>query len=106
MSTPSKRLAFKTRKAPLVQAGEWVVESTRFLFASLVLVYILALVSFQEVTTAKEAWEKTFQSTEWTQALLLELNPVLSISERTQIQQVDVMPAQVTTFSGKASEQA
>jgi hypothetical protein len=106
MSIPSKRLAFKTRKAPLVQAGEWVVESTRFLFASIVLVYLLALVSFQEVTTAKEAWEKTFQSTEWTEALLLELNPVLSISERTQIQQVDVMPSQVTTFSGKASEQA
>jgi hypothetical protein len=86
MSTSNKRMACKTRKAPLVQAGEWVVEGTRFLFASIVLVYLLALVSFQEVTTARMAWNQTFESSEWSEALLLELKPVLNLSDSTQAQ--------------------
>jgi len=86
MSTSTRRLTVKTRKAPLVQVGEMVVEGSRFLFASIVLVYLLALVSFQEVTTARMAWNHTFESSEWSEALLLELKPVFNLSDSTQAQ--------------------
>jgi len=81
MATPAKRLASNARKAPLFQIGARIIEGTRFLFASIVLVYVLILVSSSDRMTSQDALEKPFQTTELSNFVLLGLSPVLNIAE-------------------------
>jgi hypothetical protein len=106
MTAHAKRLASKTRKAPLLQAGEAVIEFTRFLFASIVLVYVVVLVSPQGLLTPKGPWMKPLQSTEWTDSLLLELRPVMNISNTIRHEKQEAMSSHFITLSPDASEWA
>ena len=106
MAAHAKRLTSKTRKATLLQAGEVVIEFTRFLFASIVLVYVVVLVSPQGLLTAKGPWIKPLQSTEWTDSLLLELRPVMNISNTIQHEKQEAMSSHLITLSPDASEWA
>ncbi len=106
MTAHAKCMASKARKAPVLQAGEVIIEFTRFLFASIVLVYVVVLVSPQGLLTPKGSWMKPLQSTELTDSLLLELRPVMNISNTIQHEKQEAMSSHLITLSPDASEWA
>jgi hypothetical protein len=106
MTAHAKCMASKACKAPVLQAGEVIIEFTRFLFASIVLVYVVVLVSPQGLLTPKGSWMKPLQSTELTDSLLLELRPVMNISNTIQHEKQEAMSSHLITLSPNASEWA
>ena len=108
MTATTKRLASKTHKAPLLRVGEQIIEATRFFFASVVLVYVVVLVSPQEMMTASESWVKHLQSNELTDSLVLELRPVLEENDTVQKAKTksDVNSSHLITLSSDSSELA
>jgi hypothetical protein len=109
MTTPAKRLASKAHKpykSPLHQIGEQVVEGTRFLLASIVLVYVVVLVSPQDVMSVSESWINTLETTELTDSLVLELRPVLEENDSIQKVKTEASSSYLITFSPDSSELA
>ncbi len=106
MATPVKRMASKARKTPILQVGEQIIEGTRFLLASLVLVYVVVLVSPQDVMNARESWTKPLHAADLTEAFVLELQPVLEENDTVQKAKAEVSSSHQITLSPNLSELA
>ena len=77
-----------------------------FFFVVGFVVYVVVLVSPQGLLTPKDPWMKPLQSTEWTDSLLLELRPVMNISNTIRHEKQEAMSSHFITLSPDASEWA
>jgi hypothetical protein len=99
MTAHMNRLASKSKKVPFVQVGQWVIEGTRFLFASIVLVYVVMLLSPPRMVNMNDSWIKPFTSSELTDSLVLELRPVLEENDVVEKVKTEIASSHLITLS-------
>ena len=105
-STSVKRFATpKATKAPLMSVGQCVIEGTRFLFCSILLVYVFVVLSSQHVilTDALQfnaSWIQEIQSTALVDSLRLEWQPSLGMRDELQAQDNTVIHATPDPLEG------
>jgi hypothetical protein len=106
MTTDAKCLASKAHESPLLQMRERVIVATHFFLGSIVLVYVVVLVSPQKMMTVETSWIKAFQSTELRDSLRLELRPALEENDSVQKVKTEVNTSHLITLSPDSSELA